>query len=162
MRCPSEDRENEDLLLAHAARRLDAQRAAVLEEHLARCPACREYAAAQFAIWEALEGWEAPPVSADFDRRLYQRIERNVSWWEPVLRPLRTLLGSRTAPMAAAAALLIAAGLWIERPGAMPAVRRQSAHVEALSPDQAASALQEMQMMQEFSSLLADSTDLRM
>ena len=66
------------MLLAHTSRKLDAERAAVLEEHLANCPACREYAAAQFAVWEALDAWEAPEVSADFDRRLYARIDEEV------------------------------------------------------------------------------------
>ena len=30
----------------------------------------------QKAVWDALDQWEAEPVSADFDRRLYEKIEQ--------------------------------------------------------------------------------------
>jgi len=154
MRCPSENRQNAELLLAHASQKLDAERAAVLEQHIANCPSCREYAAAQFAVWEALESWGAPEVSADFDRRLYQRIEREVSWWELLIRPFRPVFVSRFVPVAAAVCMLIAAGVLLQHPEGTPPAMPQSAQVEALPPDQAANALQEMQMMQEFSSVV--------
>lgn len=164
MRCPIENQENAELLLAHTSRKLDAERAAVLEQHIANCPACREYAAAQFAVWEALDAWDAPPVSADFNRRLYARIEQEVSWWDLLIRPFRPLFTARFVPVAAAAGLLVAVGLWVERPGEVPAVTTpQSAQVEALPPEQAATALQEMQTMQEFSQVIhSDPTDPRM
>jgi anti-sigma factor RsiW len=164
MRCPSEDRENAELLLAHASRRLDAERAAVLEQHMARCPACREYAAAQFAVWDVLDSWGAPEVSSDFDRRLYRRIEQEVSWWDLVIRPFRGLFVERLVPVAAAACMLIAAGVWLQRPDGTPmAAVPQSAQVETLPPEQAATALQDMQVMQEFSSVVrADNADPRM
>jgi anti-sigma factor RsiW len=164
MKCPREDRENAELLLAHASRKLDAERAAVLEQHIAQCPACREYAAAQFAVWEALECWNAPEVSSDFDRRLYQRIEQEVSWWDLMIRPLRPLLAARWVPVAAAACMLIAAGVLLQRPDGTPVIPTPaSVQVEPLPADQAANALQEMQIMQEFSSVVrADTADPRM
>jgi len=164
MRCPSEDRQHAELLLEHAARKLDAERAAVLEQHMATCPACREYAAAQFAVWEALDNWGAPEVSADFDRRLYQRIEQEVSWWDLMLRPFRALFAARFVPVAAAACLLIAAGVYLQQPDGTPSnAASHSAQVETLPPDQAATALQEMQIMQEFSSVVrADNSEPRM
>jgi len=164
MKCPSQNQENAELLQAHVSRKLDADRAAVLEQHLATCAACREYAAAQFAMWEALDAWEAPSVSADFNRRLYSRIEQRVSWSDLLIRPLRPLFAARWMPVAAAACVLVAAGLWIEHPDRMPAVNApQSAELEALPPDQAANALQEMQTMQEFSQVIhADSSEPQM
>jgi anti-sigma factor RsiW len=164
MKCPSEDRENAELLLAHASRRLDAERAAVLEQHLAQCPACREYAAAQFAVWDALDAWTAPEVSAGFDRRLYRRIEQEVSWWDLMIRPLRPFFAFRLAPVAAAVCLLIVAGVLLQRPEGAPVISTpESAQVEPLPADQAASALQEMQIMQDFSSVVrADPADPRM
>jgi len=162
MRCPTANQGNAELLLAHAARTLDAERAAVLEEHIARCPACREYYAAQVAVWAALDSWDAPPLSADFDRRLYSRIEAAPHW--DFGRFLRPLFGLRALPVAAAACLVLAAAAWLERPGAStPARAPQSAAVQALPPDQAENTLQEMEMIQDFSSLVqADSTDPRM
>jgi anti-sigma factor RsiW len=163
MKCPSEDRENAELLLTHASRRLDAERAAVLEQHMARCPACREYAAAQFAVWDTLDGWAAPDVSADFDRRLYRRIEQEVSWWDLAIRPFRPLFAVRFVPVAAAACLLIAAGILLQRPDGTAVIPAPSAQVEPLPADQAANALQEMQILQEFSTMVrAESADPRM
>jgi anti-sigma factor RsiW len=163
MECPSHNQENAELLLAHVSRKLDAERAATLEQHIAACPTCREYAAAQFAVWEALEAWDAPEVSADFDRRLYERIERQPGFAETLLRPLRAFFRVRFVPVAAAG-LLIAAGVWLGYPGRGPVVNTpQSAEIEALPQDQAATALQQMQTMQEFSKAIhSDSVDPRM
>jgi anti-sigma factor RsiW len=161
MRCPTETPESVEFLLAYTSHKLDGKQAAALAEHAAGCTACQAFTAAQDAVWRALDGWEAPPVSADFDRRLYQRVEKEVSWWDLLLRPFRPVMVSRAVPIAVAAGLLIAAGLWIERPGTVPVVP-ESAQMEALPPDQAEHALQEMDMMQEFSQMVhADSNDPR-
>ena len=74
MKCPIEIHENAELLLAYCARKLDPETQTILERHLAVCPACRDFKAGQEAVWQALDSWEAVPVSADFDRRLYRRI----------------------------------------------------------------------------------------
>lgn len=155
MKCPSASRDRADLLVAHASRTLDAERAAVLEEHIARCPACRDYYAAQLAVWAALDRWDAPPVSADFDRRLYARIQAAPSRWN-FFRSWRSLLSPRAAPLAAAVCLTAAAALWLARPVApVPAAPPAPvAAVQALGPDQAQNTLQEMEMIQEFSSLV--------
>ena len=89
MNCPIESPEGPALLLAYGSRRLDAHAAAALEQHLESCSACREFVAGQSAVWNALDLWEAAPVSPDFDRRLYRRIEEQVAWWELLLRPFR-------------------------------------------------------------------------
>jgi hypothetical protein len=152
MKCPSETPQSVELLLALSAGTLSGPQAAAVAEHAAACPACRAFAAAQDTVWQSLDGWEAPPVSADFDRRLYRRIEQGVSWWELLLRPLRPLMVHRALPIAAAAGLLIALGLWIERPNAIPAVAvSEAAQMEAIPPDQAQHAIEEMDLMREFS-----------
>jgi hypothetical protein len=131
-------------------------------EHLRECPECAAFASAQRSVSAALDLWEAPPVSADFDRRLYQRIEQEVPWWDFLVRPFRPLAGPRWLPVAAAAGLMIAVGLWVERPGETPIVVPASAQVQALPPEQAADALQEMQVMQEFSNLIHSDAEPRM
>ena len=75
MRCPIESQENAELLLSYSARRLNPESTAILEAHMELCPACREFRDSQKALWEALDQWEARPVSPDFDRRLYRKIE---------------------------------------------------------------------------------------
>lgn len=163
MRCPTANKENAELWMAHVSRTLDAECAAVLEAHMASCPACRDYYAAQLAMWAALDNWEAPPVSADFDRRLYRRIEAESRPWN-FARVFGVVLGPRAVPLAAALCLVAATAIWLGRSGPpAPAAPPQSAAVQVLPPDQAESTLQEMEMIQDFSSMVqAESTDSRM
>jgi anti-sigma factor RsiW len=147
--------ENADLLLKFAAGRLDAEARARLERHMEVCPACREFAGGQRAVWEALDAWESAPVSPDFDRHLYRRIEREVSWWDRVLRPFRPALIRRGLPIAAAAGLALMAGIVVDRSIVVrPAPEKSSIQVESLRPDQVESAVEDMEMLQEINGLV--------
>lgn len=75
--CPMQTRENVDLLLDYCARTLPADTLAKLDEHVAGCPECNELLGSQRHVWSALDEFDAAElkVSADFDRRLYARIE---------------------------------------------------------------------------------------
>ncbi|MBS1856386.1 MAG: zf-HC2 domain-containing protein [Acidobacteria bacterium] len=151
MNCPLETRETAELLLDYCRRRLSPERAAMLENHMQTCTACRGFAERQRAVWEALDGWEAAPVSADFDRRLYRRIEGETSWLERLSGRLRPLLAYRGVPVAAAACLVIAAGLLMER-SATPvptAAVAQKVNVE-VQPEQVEKALDAMDLISEF------------
>jgi len=152
--------ENAELLPAYAAGRLDEESRAKLERHLETCPACRESGGGQRAVWDALGAWEAPPVSAGFDRRLYARIAREVPWWERALRPFRPALIRQGLPIAAAACLLAMAGMAVHRSAHVrPAPRNAAAQLEPLRPEQAESALEDMELLHEFNGLVrADST----
>jgi anti-sigma factor RsiW len=149
MRCPIESQETADLLLAYTARRLDAASAAIFEQHIDGCPACREFADAQQAVWSALDAWEAAPVSPDFDRRLYRRIEERGSWWNILLQPFRPAFVRQGLPIAAAACLLVMVGILIDRPAGetvvIPAVQ-----TEVVQADQVDTALEDMEMLREF------------
>jgi anti-sigma factor RsiW len=155
MKCPIETRENTDLL-AYCAGSLSAERRALLDEHIRDCHSCREFADGQKAVWEALDVWEAPPVSPGFDRRLYERIEQEVSWWDLLTRPFRPLLLRRGLPIAATAGLVLMAGLMIQNPGAVmqPVPPAESAQVEGIPPEQLEHAVDEMEMMREFNRLI--------
>ena len=111
MTCPLQTEET-DLLLDYSAGRLDAPRAAALADHMAGCSRCSRFATEQAAVWKALDEWEPAPVSLDFNRRLWQRIDaaaavpwyRNFSQvWKPAI-PLT------------AAILVIAAGFLLDHP----------------------------------------------
>ena len=164
MKCPIEARENAEFLLAYCTRKLDAERTATLERHMEICPACREFANGQRAVWEALDAWEAAPVTLDFDRRLYRRIDREVSWWQLLMRPVRPALVRQGLPIAAAACVLVMAGVLLEGPASAPPVAQpQSAQVEAIQPDQVDHALDAMYMLGEFSSRMPrDAADSKM
>jgi anti-sigma factor RsiW len=160
MRCPIGTGQGPEILLAYSSGELNAETAAAFGEHLRGCAACREQAAAQLAVWNALDGWEAPAISADFDRRLFSRIERESSWWHGLMRPMLLRQG---VPIAAAAAVIIAAVL-IGRPAVAP-VRAvpQSAVVDTVAPEQAEHTLQDMETLREFTRLMhAEAADPKM
>ena len=161
MNCQIEGRDATELILAYCAGKLDRPRAATVEEHIRTCAGCRAMAGGQQAVWSALETWEAPPVSPDFDRRLYARIEKEVSLWDLILRPFRPLFVRQGLPIAAAAAVVIMAGVLMERPAGITSGMQgpTSATVESVAPDQAEQTLQEMEMMRELNRLVHPDAD---
>ena len=160
MKCPIESPGGAAILLAYSSNKLEGPSRAQLAPHVESCAACREFVRAQSAVWNALDLWEAEPVSTDFDRRLYRRIEQQVSWWDMLIRPFRP--GIRHAlPIAAAAGVVIMAGLLLDRPSAVPVANDdRAAQVETLQPDQVEHALAEVEMLDQFNHLMrSESTD---
>jgi len=156
MNCPMESRERVKWLLDYRTGKLGPELEARLEEHIAACGACREFARGQRVVWEALDGWEAAPVSTDFDRRLYRRIEAQVAWWELLLRPfrppLRAVTPRRMLAATAAACLLLTAGALLEQPAILPApAPSDMAQVDTVQPEQVERTLDTMEMLNEFS-----------
>ena len=159
MRCPIETQENAELLLSYSARRLNSESTAILEAHMLLCPACREFRDGQKALWEALDQWEARPVSPDFDRRLYRKIEEQeqLGWWARVLGPLRPVFLRPALPLAATACLVLAAGFIIDDPAriAMPTVENpQIREVEQLERT-----LDDLDMLRQFNLTLPAKED---
>ena len=155
MKCV-ETMENTELLLAYCARTLDPETTVRLEQHLAVCPSCRELQARQLAVGEALSAWEAAPVSADFDRRLYRRIEAeaHASWWSRLLRPLEPMFGpglfSRGLPVGATLCLLLMASVLLQQSDRIVVPDRDLAsdvRLEAVQPDDVQRALDDMDML---------------
>src|SRR5712691_4128932 len=170
MNCPMVTLESADVLLEYCARKLDAENSAILERHIAICPACREFASGQRALWQALDSWEAAPVSPDFDSRLYQRIEKEGSWLDLLTRPFRPMPGRppwvrQCLPLAAAACVAVMAGALLQPPGVHPewahpellrgepqaVLQTESAQLESVQPEQVEHALEAMQMLSDFS-----------
>ena len=156
MNCPMESREQVQWLLDYRAGKLEPELEARLEEHIATCGACEEFARGQRVVWEALDGWEAAPVSTDFDRRLYRRIEAQVAWWEPLVRPFRSgfraVTPRRILAATAAACLLLTAGVLLEQPAVLPApAPTDMAQVDTVQPEQVERTLDAMEMLSEFS-----------
>jgi anti-sigma factor RsiW len=149
MNCPIETR-NSEMLVAYAAGELDLETARALDQHLAGCIACRSRAADQTAVWKALDAWEAPPISPDFNRRLYGRIDQglSLSWWELLTRLFGPMRLRQALPLAATAALLLMAGLLLQYDGPLgPAVAPQSQTVRA---DQVESTLDDLDLLRQF------------
>src|SRR3989442_816691 len=150
MRCPIETQENAELLLSYSARRLNPESTAILEAHMELCPACREFRDGQRALWEALDQWEARPVSADFDRRLYRRIEEQEQqgWWTRVFGSMRPMFLRPALPLAATACLVLVAGFILDDPGRMlvPAVENP----QVREGEQLERALDDLEMLRHF------------
>ena len=98
MNCPIQNN-NSEILLDYCSRGLSLESTMLVEAHIESCLECKAVTASQKAVWDALDLWEAEPVSADFDRRLYERIERRAGLWARLsgfvsgihLRPVFTL-----------------------------------------------------------------------
>lgn len=103
----------------------------------------------QTAVWKALDAWESPAVSSDFDRRLYRRIDQEVrfSWWERLLRPFRPMPLRQALPLTASAGLLLIAGLLLKHPGpTAPAAR----HGEVVRANQVERTLDDLDLLRQF------------
>jgi anti-sigma factor RsiW len=137
------------MLVNYAAGELDLETARALEQHLAACAACRSVAADQTVVWKALDAWEAPAVSPDFDRRLYRRIGEGVrlSWWERLARPFRIMPLRQALPLTATAGLLLMAGLLLQHPGQLAPVAPRGEIVRA---DQVESTLDDLDLLRQF------------
>ena len=147
MKCPMESEENRDLLLEYGTGAC-GPRSAAFARHVEDCAACQGFVAGRRTVWAALDEWEAPAISADFNRQLHQRIEQ-VSWWDRLFRPLRPLLAWNGLPVAAAAGLVITVGVMFQRPaGVTPQV--ETLRVEALQPEQVVNAIEDLEMLDNF------------
>jgi anti-sigma factor RsiW len=144
-----------ELLLEYAAGGLDVAGRKAVARHIEECGPCREFVLGQRAVVAALDGWEAPPVSADFDRRLYARIACQSSWRDRFARFFGPTVVRRGLPVAAAAGLVLVAVLIVNRPASVPTAPPAAAQrVEPLRPDQMETAVQDMEMLREFSGLV--------
>jgi anti-sigma factor RsiW len=149
MDCPLRREETTELLLDYAARRLDAARAATIERHMENCPECRRFQREQTVVWDALDRWEPMPVSMDFNRRLWQRIDRaaQAPWYRSLADSLRLVNWKPVLPVAAAV-LAIAGGFLLDHPGNRAAAPAASVPgVSVTQADQLEQTLDDIQML---------------
>ena len=118
MICPLRSEET-NLLLDYSAGRLNAARKAFLEQHMDICPSCASFRLDQSAVWEALDLWEPAPVSMDFNRNLWHRIDAAAAapWYKNLASSLRFASWKPVLPLTAAIAV-IATGFLLDHPGA--------------------------------------------
>ncbi len=86
MNCPLHVKEGAEILLDYCSQRMDPDRAAEFRLHVADCADCKQVVEAQESVWNALDAYEAVPVSRDFDRKLWARIDAEDSqgWFQQV------------------------------------------------------------------------------
>jgi anti-sigma factor RsiW len=105
-------------LLDYTAGRLDGPEKEIIGRHLETCPDCAAFQIEQMAVWDALDLWTPAPVSLDFNRRLWQRIDAAATapWYKRFAESLRFANWKPVVPLTAAI-LLIAAGFAFDHPG---------------------------------------------
>ena len=153
MNCPLGARDHAESLVAYSAHKLDAIKSAALEEHIAGCAACAEFVLGQRAVWNVLDSWEPEPISADFNRRLYERIEAQVTWWDRLMRPFGPMVFHKSLSLAGAACLVLAVGFMLNQSAPAPQQPARSSPVaerETLQADQVLKALDEMEALSRF------------
>jgi hypothetical protein len=156
MNCPIRNEETAELLLAYTARRLDPAKTALLESHMAVCAQCAEFRAGQELVWQALDAWEAPGVTPDFNRRLYQRIEAEAAapWYRRLFTtPLATW---KPAIPLACAGLLVIAGFVLDHPATIPSPASSPQttinRVSVTEAEQVENALDDLQLLRQLDS----------
>lgn len=158
MRCPSANDELE-ILLDHAAGKLNAQAAREFTAHLQVCGACRDLAAAQQSLWKALDSLEETPISPDFNRRLYARIEAEensrsfASRWVGSLTARWFPFSWRPLMPAAAVCATLAAALFLQIPAPRPLMTAEEGPVQIqaqkIDADQVERALDDLDMLKQ-------------
>lgn len=144
--CPSRTGENPETILAYLDGRLPREKAVLLERHFEQCIACREALRARQAVWDALDEWEPEPVSADFDRRLYRRIEQEEdrAWWRQLFRPVLPF-SLRPALAVATFCLVLVAGVLMRAP--VPNISPAIASADSVDIEQVEQAVEDLEML---------------
>jgi anti-sigma factor RsiW len=153
MNCPIQHGETSEILLDYCAGKLGAEQSAALEAHLQSCTDCAAVVEAQRSVWNALGEWEATPVSADFDRKLYARIEGDSerNWFVRLVdRLFVEPLGWRPAVPVAAAAIGVIAIVLLQNPATKPTVVPPSQpRVESVDIEQIERTLEDLEMLKQ-------------
>lgn len=157
MNCPVQNSDSIEILLDYCAAKLPAGQAAEFERHLKICPECQAFAQSQQKVWTALDVWEEEPVSAGFDAKLYQQIQRTDQRpsWRQWLSDRMTWKPALAAAGAAVAVVLLVQAPAQRVPQAPPQIAPAvvvNSRVETIEPDQIERALDDLEMLNQISS----------
>ncbi len=124
-----------------------------VESHLWSCPACSKVYLEQQALWRQMDAWEAPEISAGFDRQLFARIGRRVAepWWglewmRRWFQPLQPAFPAALAGILFIAAIVAQPGLIAPAPDAVS----YPVSIQAEDARQIDRALDDIQMLADF------------
>ena len=101
-------------------------------------------------VWQALETWEVPAISPDFDRGLYRRIDEGagLTWFARLMRSFREMPLRQALPLTATAGLLLMAGFLLQHPIIVaPAPQRQ----DSVRANQVERTLDDLDLLRQFS-----------
>ena len=133
MICLRDNNEGADLLIGYLEGTLSTEDRRDLERHAAECAECRGLLSVQAALGLDV----APEVSANFDAKLYARIEADKAQRPWLTWRMWSLSWKMVAPVAAMAAAL-AVTVWVRQPvpqSANPAVAQDVQQLEQALED---------------------------
>lgn len=147
MRCLLQSGDDAVLLLDYCERKLDPALAFELEQHIAVCPDCARIVEAQQAVWNALDDWQPAPISADFNERVWRRIEAENArpWWRRWLQWGAVTSWKPAMPLAAACMVLAAVALF-QTPAGTPQPKSQPENIDV---EQVETTLHDLDMLQQ-------------
>lgn len=143
-------------LLDHSAGTLDSAQARIVEQHLAICAACTAFVEAQRSVWKALDDWDRIEISADFNRRLYQRIDREELDLSPLAKVVAmararwTPLTVKQAASAAAICATVAMAIFVDVPAWRSSKPTAEPQIEKTEIEQVETALEDLDMLTQF------------
>jgi anti-sigma factor RsiW len=150
MECLMQSKNGAETLLDYCSGALQPAATAEVTKHMESCGECMRAVAAQREVWETMDRWIAPPVSTEFNTRLYARIAReNESsrwrqWIRRVTQPVVPYALWKPAALAAACAVLVV-GFMVHTPQpAETGAQTESQHVDI---EQVANALDELDVL---------------
>lgn len=155
MLCPMQNSHEFSYLFDYTAQKLTPEARAAVESHLATCVECRDALESQRQVWSALNSWNALPVSSDFDRKLYSRIEDEepATFWERAfVRPYESLRRRSAVMPFAAACVTICAAFLLQVPSYMPVqTYHDRSRLEAVEAEQLDRTLEDLDMLRQLS-----------
>lgn len=164
MTCPLLSEDTMYVLLDYSAGRLDQVRTASLTRHAASCEACAAFLGEQASLWQTLDEWEPQPVSMDFNRRLWARIDglRTQPWSRRFSAAVRFGAWKPAIPLAAAV-LVVAAGFVMDHRGGAPASPAAVAGsgVSVIEVDQVEKTLDDIQLLKQLDTAGTDTSAAR-
>jgi len=159
MDCPLKSEDTLDVLLDYSAGKLDRARTARLEQHKLVCAECSAFLAGQIDLWQTLDAWDPEPVTPDFNRRLWQRVDAEAAapWYRKLADALSMGVWKPALPLTAAV-LLVTAGFMLDHPSARPVTPaiETASGVSVIDADQVEQTLDDIQLLRQ---LDASSTD---
>lgn len=163
MQCPIRTKENPEVLIEYSSGRLTPAVAAMFQSHVESCADCRAFSKAQRAAWDALDSWEPMPITADFDRKLYARIDEyeKSGWWTKLWHRSTWQSGSFGSAMPiATACVTLAVGVMLYLPlNNKPAMDLSAPQtkIESSDLDQIETTLEDIEMFKQLTPAAARS-----
>ena len=142
------DRLTADQILRLAAGRLNAREQARLAAALSGDAELRRAAREQHAVWQALDDWDAEPVSAGFDARLYAKLRalEAPTWRSRVAALVRAERWTAALPFGLAM-LVLATGLLVSHSRKVPVTASPVPAVSTPEADLIESTLDDLQTL---------------